>query len=276
MVWICETKGHQETHVEIATEPEVKKSFPRIADMIRRTSGTVLLIVLFEIVGLIVAYALTWSGNSDVVLAACVTDIVCAAILMLSFQTEHTERHHLNIHDVILLMALLAVTWVVGVLCATSVSLLTETGASSGYTSYEEAMSTAPQWEMLLLSCVLAPICEETLCRKTIFLSLREFGCVYASVVSACLFAIMHGTLVHIPFTFALGLLCCLIMEMTGSLVACMAAHAAANIASIVIAPLITVQDWMLSPIFCSVCFAALCLVMLVMLGRSDSHTEEV
>lgn len=54
--------------------------------------------------------------------------------------------------------------------------------------------------------CILAPLLEEFLFRGVIMQNLRKFGNWFAVVVSALLFAMIHGNLVQTPFAFVVGI----------------------------------------------------------------------
>jgi membrane protease YdiL (CAAX protease family) len=84
----------------------------------------------------------------------------------------------------------------------------------------------------LILTCVVAPICEETLFRGYLYGALRRHGVVLAALVTGILFGGVHivsapvGFLVPLGF---LGVILCVIYERTGSLYPSMALHALNN-----------------------------------------------
>lgn len=84
-----------------------------------------------------------------------------------------------------------------------------------------------------VLTCVIAPICEETLFRGFIFTSLRNWkGPWPAAVLTALIFGAVH--VASAPATdllplAALGFALCLIYRATGSLYPCIATHAINN-----------------------------------------------
>lgn len=83
------------------------------------------------------------------------------------------------------------------------------------------------------LTCVIAPICEETLFRGFIFTSLRNWkGPWPAAVLTALIFGAVHATSapgVDLLPLAALGFVLCLLYRATGSLYPCMAVHAINN-----------------------------------------------
>jgi membrane protease YdiL (CAAX protease family) len=58
----------------------------------------------------------------------------------------------------------------------------------------------------ILMICVFAPLLEEFIFRGLILQSLRKFGDVFAIVISAMLFGLMHGNLLQAPFAFIAAL----------------------------------------------------------------------
>ena len=58
----------------------------------------------------------------------------------------------------------------------------------------------------VLTICVFAPLLEEFIFRGLILQSLRKFGDVFAIVISALLFGLMHGNLMQAPFAFVTAL----------------------------------------------------------------------
>lgn len=96
-----------------------------------------------------------------------------------------------------------------------------------------------------LASVALIPaLCEETLVRGIVLPSLmRLFGPVigpaFAIVISAAVFAGIHLDLYRTLFTLALGLALGLLRVRTGSLVACMIAHAVLNGLTFALAPFV-------------------------------------
>lgn len=83
------------------------------------------------------------------------------------------------------------------------------------------------------LTCVVAPICEETLFRGFIFTSLRNWKGPWASaLITGLLFGIVHGfsaPAVDLLPLAALGVALCLLYRWTGSLYVCIAAHSVNN-----------------------------------------------
>lgn len=105
-------------------------------------------------------------------------------------------------------------------LIANLVYTLAGDAAFDKYNEQHAVMSAASQLLSVLVTVVLAPVAEELLFRGGIYGGLRDtrLGMVGAAVASAFLFAIMHGTLVHILPATVTGLFCCAVYEYTGNI----------------------------------------------------------
>jgi uncharacterized protein len=84
-----------------------------------------------------------------------------------------------------------------------------------------------------VLTCVVAPICEEILFRGLIFTALRNWrGPWPAAILTGIVFGLVHGTSAPaadlLPLAF-LGFTLCVLYRVTGSLYPCIAAHALNN-----------------------------------------------
>ena len=68
----------------------------------------------------------------------------------------------------------------------------------------------------ILLSVVFAPLCEECIFRGMVFpVFNRRFGLVFSVFVSSVLFAVLHGTLLHMITAPLVGILCALAFYLT-------------------------------------------------------------
>lgn len=97
----------------------------------------------------------------------------------------------------------------------------------------------------ILLSACIAPVFEEILFRGVFFLSYRRsFGPVFACFASAFVFALFHGTIVHLPATFLFGLFLAVVYHYTGRLMVCMGLHVCFNGLALAL------SDWAMPTIF--------------------------
>ena len=87
--------------------------------------------------------------------------------------------------------------------------------------SFKNYKSTANSNALLyfLFGILLAPVAEEFMFRGVLFNTFKfKMPVVLAAILQAFLFSIIHGTLVHLPGTFLLGLFTCLIYNLTAKL----------------------------------------------------------
>lgn len=102
---------------------------------------------------------------------------------------------------------------------------------SESYAERVELVSQSPVWVRYLSSVAVAPFAEEWVFRGLVYRRLKSaMPRVAAIVVSSALFAVLHGTVIWMLYTFALGVLLCVLYEKTRSLWACIACHTAFNV----------------------------------------------
>lgn len=89
-----------------------------------------------------------------------------------------------------------------------------------------------------LLMCVAAPVCEEIMFRRLILNRLRPYGDVFAVVVSALTFGLMHGNLSQLLYAFTLGCVFGYVALVTGQIRHTVIIHALINSISAVLFPL--------------------------------------
>jgi membrane protease YdiL (CAAX protease family) len=104
----------------------------------------------------------------------------------------------------------------------------------------EEALANAtagPTWAVVCAVALVPAVCEELLCRGALTFALRRRAPAAAAVlVSALLFAALHGSPYRFVPTFLLGVLFGAIALRAGSIVPTILAHAVNNAAVVLIA----------------------------------------
>lgn len=99
---------------------------------------------------------------------------------------------------------------------------------------YIEDMQTPNIFLSLLCTVVVAPVSEELFLRGVAYKSWSQvFGRSAAFIMQACAFTLIHGTLMHLYYTFALALLLALAYEMSDSILVPIGIHALFNLAAI-------------------------------------------
>ena len=82
----------------------------------------------------------------------------------------------------------------------------------------------------ILLSSVLAPVCEECIFRGIVLpVFSRKFGYVFGIFVSSFVFGLFHGTLLHVIVAPLLGLFCAYAYYLTGNIVSSILVHSGYN-----------------------------------------------
>lgn len=110
---------------------------------------------------------------------------------------------------------------------------LYQTVGSEGFDLYQEATSDSTLF--FVLTVALAPIFEELFFRRFIYGFFREkISLFYAACISSIFFAAIHGTIIHIPLCFFLGLLFCCLYEKTGKIWVPMILHGGLNLLGVV------------------------------------------
>lgn len=107
---------------------------------------------------------------------------------------------------------------------------------SAGITEAYSSM-TSTDWILYAISALtLGPIVEEAIFRWVMFRSFRGvMGFWPAYIISAVLFAALHGTLMHIPVAIILSLFLCLIYEVTGKFRYCVIFHSVFNLLALTV-----------------------------------------
>lgn len=100
-------------------------------------------------------------------------------------------------------------------------------------TNYVSESSTQlvsnPLWVNLLIIAVIPAVLEELIYRGIFYHAYREKGVILGAVASAIVFGIMHRNLNQFFYAAILGVIFCILVEITGSIYASMAAHFAIN-----------------------------------------------
>lgn len=174
-------------------------------------------------------------------------------------------------------IVVLSMLWLIGNVGGT---VIVETIGDDSFISYQSNIGAISTWSAIAFAVVVAPAAEELVMRGVIYRALRgPWVPVAAALASAIAFAVIHGTLVHLPMTFMLGLAMCCLLEMFGDVRWCILAHALINLATYVVLPYVHVPGWFITPMFASIGFICIVLIMLVvldMLGRVEGAADTI
>ena len=108
--------------------------------------------------------------------------------------------------------------------------------------TYDPATNIMEMFSELLQIAILPALVEEFAMRCIVLQPMRRFGERYAIVMSAFVFALMHGNLVQIPFAFIAGLAFGYYVTATGSIWVGILAHFLNNAYSVVLNYLVEVN----------------------------------
>lgn len=92
-----------------------------------------------------------------------------------------------------------------------------------------EQLVSNPFWVNLLIIAVIPAVMEELIYRGIFYHAYREKGVILGAVASAIVFGVMHRNLNQFFYAAVLGVIFCILVEITGSIYASMAAHFAIN-----------------------------------------------
>ena len=111
----------------------------------------------------------------------------------------------------------------------TALNLLPESWLDA-YSESSSSLGQGPFLQTLIATGICAPVLEEIIFRGLIFSRLKRAMPLWVSIViSSLLFGIAHGQILWMAYTFCLGVLFCVIVERTGSILSTMLVHAIFN-----------------------------------------------
>ena len=120
-------------------------------------------------------------------------------------------------------------------------------GMARFYEMISEAMKSmtgGPVWVSILLVGIMAPVFEEWLCRGEVLRGLlRRMKPVWAIVISALFFALIHGNPWQALNAFLIGCVLGYVYYKTGSLILTMIIHATNNTAAVILANIDSLKD---------------------------------
>lgn len=120
-----------------------------------------------------------------------------------------------------------------------------------------------------LISIFLAPVVEEIVFRGFMYRFLSSFNRTAAMIITSAIFALYHGTIVHLYAAFFGGLIFCCIYDRTHKLRYPVAAHMIFNAVTVFIS-LIPYPDFMLEP-WWSITLNSFTVILLIALFKTDA-----
>lgn len=128
----------------------------------------------------------------------------------------------------------------------------------------------------ILATVIVAPIVEEIVFRELILSALRKaMPLPVAIVLSTLLFAVSHGQLLWICYTFVLGVVLCVIRVKTGTCSASILVHAVFNLFGGILLPLIVPEDAIaMNIIIAGIGVVSVCVLMTLLLKKKDVQSK--
>lgn len=152
----------------------------------------------------------------NVVTAFSLNLIVIVSYLGLYRSKRLRSSYAFSFNKSAVIMILFVVTFLIWILSQTTASYLYQVFGDGSFDALSKQNSSADATLLVIQTLILAPVAEEMLCRGLLYKEWRRsFGMVFSGVLSSLVFAIMHGTLVHLPGAFLMGLICVLSYEYT-------------------------------------------------------------
>lgn len=228
---------------------------------------------LVMFVSLSLCYAITSDKTTVAVIGTLLSGLVALLMYAMrirrmpwlpSVEIEHDRPWSWSVR-ICALVILFAVAWSVGESASTAVYAAMKDESFLEYSVAAESMTgdSAIGLVGICLSLTLVPMAEEAIFRGLCYEHLRRgIGPVLGMLVSSGLFALCHGTMVHLPITFLLGLAACIAIEVTGSLWGAILIHAGINAMAFVPGIVIPQAVIALAPIMYVCVVIILCILM--------------
>ena len=144
-----------------------------------------------------------------------------------------------------MMWVMLVAVWLFGQVTAAYV--LEKTG-DANFREYQSALSgEASVWLSVLLTLVAAPLCEEMMLRGLVQDCWSRINPWFGVLGSTGVFSMMHGTLVHLPSTFLMGLMAAVVYASTGRIWLSVALHVGYNGAASILGKL-SIPEVMFEP----------------------------
>jgi membrane protease YdiL (CAAX protease family) len=128
-----------------------------------------------------------------------------------------------------LVMVTVSVSIISSYLADIVVSNFSQAGVENTVSFESNAKSPLEDILYFISMAVIPPISEEFMTRGIILHKLRGFGDSFAIVTSALMFALLHGNIVQIPFTFPVGIVLAFITIKSGSIIPAVISHFVIN-----------------------------------------------
>lgn len=200
--------------------------------------------VFYELAALVLFLLFPFPDTMSCRLAAAVIAIPVFGLVFLKDQKERgSGRFCIRIS---LKTAVLTALFGIGA-CITAnnlIKILNLVKLFPGFSGVLAEIYTPPVWMQILAVGIVIPAAEELMFRGLGFARLRESkGYWLSAVASSLLFALYHGSIVQGIYAFTLGLCMCWLYERTGTILTSLLFHLTANIVSIALTLLLSLDE---------------------------------
>ena len=200
--------------------------------------------VLFAVLYVMLYFALATGINALIrqpLVATVIADIIAVAgyFVCKRYDVDNdllfgrdANRESLSFKSVCLALLVLLIGFFIVFLSVQFFSLSFPELVTKNLLKRQEAMTSlgADSFIVILLSSVLAPVCEECIFRGVVLpVFSRKFGYVFGIFISSFVFGLFHGTLLHIIVAPLLGLFCAYAYYLTGNIVSSILVHSGYN-----------------------------------------------
>lgn len=207
---------------------------------------TVLYLLIAIVFGLFINDGLIVTLIADIVIT-----VLCIMLVRKSKKTKDTESVKPSVMFYVLLVGSLLFVWFI---CQITSSVLYELAGDANFDKYNDTVAS----NIVLYAFIaifIAPTMEEVLMRGIWFRHLKNnLHPIVAYILSSSVFAVLHGTLVHIPTGILFGLFLCVIYDYTDSLILSVILHFGFNLFAILLGGMI-VPDYMLTVEFVTIIY---------------------
>lgn len=216
-----------------------------------------------------------FSANKAVVVTAIVD--VCMILVCLLFMKRFLSDKKLRYKKRMFFDSKLAV-WLCMLLfvyffgqCAATV--IYNNMGDMAFDSYTSELNTVSTLIYICLTIAVAPIYEELFFRGVMYRSVKQImHPLVAAIISALLFAVSHGTIIHVVPTFMLGMLSAIIYEYTDNIVYSIVCHALNNSMTLFFGGIV-LPDIMFNPLFLMIGISVILAVIVIMFLTKSFHT---
>ena len=151
---------------------------------------------------------------------------------------ESDDTHPLDRRTWIIIAILSLILWLFG---GRAGDYLAEVFSDQNTIHYQRIFGEASSVLVLLSVIFVGPVSEEFVFRGMFFTSVRhDLGARQAAIITAVFFVLVHHTLMHVFFTFGLGLMLAYIMQKTNNIVDCIMLHIGFNFSSAILSLLVS------------------------------------